>query len=96
MNTNMFYFLTYLGDWPAVEAAVMCGATSTTGESESRPSSPAPNQSGTTLLDKFTHALIVKCTNEVIIVFFNINLILYIFANNALSLSRCLTRCYIH
>lgn len=52
------------GDWPAVEAAVMCGA-SATGETESRPASPVPNQSGTTLLDKFTHALIVKCTNEV-------------------------------
>lgn len=53
------------GDWPAVEAAVMCGSSGASGESESRPSSPAPSQSGTTLLDKFTHALIVKCTNEV-------------------------------
>ncbi|XP_060810644.1 E3 ubiquitin-protein ligase UBR5 isoform X1 [Amyelois transitella] len=52
-----------LGDWPAVEAAVMCGATAGS-EGESRPASPATHQSGTTLLDKFTHALIVKCTNE--------------------------------
>ncbi|XP_053600812.1 E3 ubiquitin-protein ligase UBR5 [Plodia interpunctella] len=51
-----------LGDWPAVEAAVMCGASA--GSEEPRPASPAPHQSGTTLLDKFTHALIVKCTNE--------------------------------
>ncbi|KAH9634156.1 hypothetical protein HF086_001358 [Spodoptera exigua] len=55
-----------LGDWPAVEAAVMCGSSGASGESESRPSSPAPSQSGTTLLDKFTHALIVKCTNEML------------------------------
>ncbi|XP_026726187.1 E3 ubiquitin-protein ligase UBR5 isoform X6 [Trichoplusia ni] len=55
-----------LGDWPAVEAAVMCGASGATAENESRPSSPAPSQSGTTLLDKFTHALIVKCTNEML------------------------------
>lgn len=54
-----------LCDWPAVEAAVMCGATGT-GENDSRPASPAPHQSGTTLLDKFTHALIVKCTNEML------------------------------
>ncbi|XP_049887404.1 E3 ubiquitin-protein ligase UBR5 isoform X3 [Pectinophora gossypiella] len=53
-----------LADWPAVEAAVMCGASAT--ESEPRAASPAPHQSGTTLLDKFTHALIVKCTNEML------------------------------
>lgn len=41
----------------------MCGATAS--DNESRPGSPSLNQSGTTLLDKFTHALIVKCTNEV-------------------------------
>ncbi|XP_072935848.1 E3 ubiquitin-protein ligase hyd isoform X3 [Epargyreus clarus] len=51
-----------LGDWPAVEAAVMCGVAC----EEPRPASPAPHQSGTTLLDKFTHALIVKCTNEML------------------------------
>ncbi|CAB3231410.1 unnamed protein product [Arctia plantaginis] len=55
-----------LGDWPAVEAAVMCGASNSGGESENRSGSPAPHQSGTTLLDKFTHALIVKCTNEML------------------------------
>ncbi|KAJ0181281.1 hypothetical protein K1T71_003366 [Dendrolimus kikuchii] len=54
-----------LADWPAVEAAVMCGATGGSTETE-RPGSPAPHQSGTTLLDKFTHALIVKCTNEML------------------------------
>ncbi|XP_069354271.1 E3 ubiquitin-protein ligase UBR5 isoform X7 [Maniola hyperantus] len=54
-----------LADWPAVEAAIMCGSTGQT-ENEPRPSSPAPHQSGTTLLDKFTHALIVKCTNEML------------------------------
>ncbi|XP_045542475.1 E3 ubiquitin-protein ligase UBR5 isoform X3 [Papilio machaon] len=53
-----------LGDWAAVEAAVMCGATAS--EPEGRPGSPSLNQSGTTLLDKFTHALIVKCTNEML------------------------------
>ncbi|CAG4963257.1 unnamed protein product [Parnassius apollo] len=53
-----------LGDWAAVEAAVMCGASC--GESEGRPNSPSLNQSGTTLLDKFTHALIVKCTNDML------------------------------
>lgn len=42
----------------------MCGSNGTT-DNDSRPSSPSPHQSGTTLLDKFTHALIVKCTNEV-------------------------------
>lgn len=57
------YFVT-LGDWPAVEAAIMCGSNGSA-EGDSRPSSPSPHQSGTTLLDKFTHALIVKCTNEV-------------------------------
>ncbi|RVE52936.1 hypothetical protein evm_002413 [Chilo suppressalis] len=55
-----------LADWPAVEAAVMCGSSCSSGDTDSRPSSPAPNQSGTTLLDKFTHALIVKCTNEML------------------------------
>ncbi|XP_041974178.1 E3 ubiquitin-protein ligase hyd isoform X2 [Aricia agestis] len=49
-----------LGDWAAVEAAVMCGASS-----GDEPAS-ASQQSGTTLLDKFTHALIVKCTNEML------------------------------
>ncbi|CAH2068813.1 unnamed protein product, partial [Iphiclides podalirius] len=53
-----------LGDWAAVEAAVMCGANS--GDGDTRPGSPSLNQSGTTLLDKFTHALIVKCTNEML------------------------------
>ncbi|XP_037871964.1 E3 ubiquitin-protein ligase hyd isoform X5 [Bombyx mori] len=52
-----------LADWPAVEAAVMCGASGAPGE-ESRPGTPTPHQSGTTLLDKFTHALIVKCTSN--------------------------------
>ncbi|XP_063372511.1 LOW QUALITY PROTEIN: E3 ubiquitin-protein ligase hyd [Cydia amplana] len=55
-----------LSDWAAVEAAVSCGANSSAGEGDSRPGSPAPHQSGTTLLDKFTHALIVKCTNEML------------------------------
>ncbi|XP_030027136.2 E3 ubiquitin-protein ligase UBR5 isoform X2 [Manduca sexta] len=68
-----------LGDWPAVEAAVMCGAAGgagsgggaseearPAGRAPSRAASPAPHQSGTTLLDKFTHALIVKCTNEML------------------------------
>ncbi|XP_068628932.1 E3 ubiquitin-protein ligase hyd isoform X10 [Battus philenor] len=53
-----------LGDWAAVEAAVMCGATCSDGDN--RPGSPSLNQSGTTLLDKFTHALIVKCTNDML------------------------------
>lgn len=53
------------GDWPAVEAAIMCGSSCSGGDGGTRPGSPAPHQSGTTLLDKFTHALIVKCTNEV-------------------------------
>ncbi|KAJ2943793.1 hypothetical protein O0L34_g8113 [Tuta absoluta] len=57
--------LNLLADWPAVEAAVMCGA-SAPAEADSRPASPLPHQSGTTLLDKFTHALIVKCTNEML------------------------------
>lgn len=46
----------------------MCGSSGTTPAAVpegDRPGSPAPGQSGTTLLDKFTHALIVKCTNEV-------------------------------
>ncbi|XP_063633890.1 E3 ubiquitin-protein ligase hyd isoform X5 [Cydia splendana] len=55
-----------LSDWAAVEAAVSCGANCSVGEGDSRPGSPAPHQSGTTLLDKFTHALIVKCTNEML------------------------------
>ncbi|XP_026324159.1 E3 ubiquitin-protein ligase UBR5 isoform X3 [Hyposmocoma kahamanoa] len=55
-----------LGDWPAVEAAIMCGSSCGSGDGETRSGSPAPHQSGTTLLDKFTHALIVKCTNEML------------------------------
>ncbi|XP_052753603.1 E3 ubiquitin-protein ligase UBR5 [Galleria mellonella] len=58
-----------LGDWSSVEAAVMCGASG--GETETRPGSPPPHQSGTTLLDKFTHALIVKCTNETLDILLN-------------------------
>ncbi|XP_045489439.1 E3 ubiquitin-protein ligase hyd isoform X4 [Pieris rapae] len=49
-----------LGDWSAVEAAVMCGS------STNEEASASHQQSGTTLLDKFTHALIVKCTNEML------------------------------
>ncbi|GBP22899.1 E3 ubiquitin-protein ligase hyd [Eumeta japonica] len=46
-------------DWSAVDAAIMCGAgTGFSSESDSRPASPTNAQSGTTLLDKFTHALI--------------------------------------
>lgn len=55
-----------LGNWAAVEASVMCGSGSTERDNESRPNSPLLTQSGTTLLDKFTHALIVKCTNEML------------------------------
>ncbi|XP_053696945.1 E3 ubiquitin-protein ligase hyd isoform X2 [Sabethes cyaneus] len=62
-----------LNDWPAVRAMIMTGA-----ELE-KPVVPNPNQpfydddnqqvylqsqSGTTLLDKFTHSLIVRCSND--------------------------------
>ncbi|XP_038209535.1 E3 ubiquitin-protein ligase hyd [Zerene cesonia] len=52
-----------LAVWPAVETAIMCGANANETEG---PSSSSHQQSGTTLLDKFTHALIVKCTNEML------------------------------
>ncbi|XP_045510523.1 E3 ubiquitin-protein ligase UBR5 isoform X7 [Colias croceus] len=52
-----------LAVWPAVETAIMCGANASETEG---PSTSSHQQSGTTLLDKFTHALIVKCTNEML------------------------------
>lgn len=56
-------------DWAAVEAALMCGASELEGGSSSNTESPVYHQSGTTLLDKFTHMLIVKCNTDVIFAF---------------------------
>lgn len=53
-----------LGDWRAVHSMIMSGtkdkADPQTGEQQPYVS----NQSGTTLLDKFTHSLLVKCHLE--------------------------------
>jgi len=60
-----------LNDWPAVRAMIMSGVR----ESGSAPNTGTSsyedslaylrNQSGTTLLDKFTHCLLVKCSGDV-------------------------------
>lgn len=52
-----------LNDWNAVRAMLMSGVnvTTTTGGGVAY----LQSQSGTTLLDKFTHCLLVKCSNEV-------------------------------
>lgn len=52
-----------LGDWRAVHSMIMSG---TKEKQDSQPTDQpyVGNQSGTTLLDKFTHSLIVKCHSE--------------------------------
>lgn len=62
----ILYELFFPADWAAVEAALMCGASELEGGSSSNTESPVYHQSGTTLLDKFTHMLIVKCNTDVI------------------------------
>lgn len=57
-----------LGDWPAVRSMVTSGMSASTSQS----SGPAEDQAyllsqtGTTLLDKFTHCLLVKCSSEML------------------------------
>ncbi|XP_059478559.1 E3 ubiquitin-protein ligase UBR5 isoform X3 [Neocloeon triangulifer] len=57
-----------LGDWSAVRSMIMSGVASGSG-SNSDPNEDQTylaSQTGTTLLDKFTHCLIVKCCNEML------------------------------
>ncbi|XP_017768727.1 PREDICTED: E3 ubiquitin-protein ligase UBR5 isoform X3 [Nicrophorus vespilloides] len=51
-----------LGDWRAVHSMVMSGTKDKTDPANDQPY--VGNQSGTTLLDKFTHSLVVKCYIE--------------------------------
>lgn len=52
-----------LRDWRAVQSMIMSG-TKEKADPLSNDQSHIDNQSGTTLLDKFTHSLIVKCHLE--------------------------------
>lgn len=55
-----------LNDWNAVKAMLMSGVTSTTTSQTPGNSAYLQSQSGTTLLDKFTHCLLVKCSNDML------------------------------
>lgn len=51
-------------DWNAIKSMIMTGADLDTIPNEIDRSSAAASQSGTTLLDKFTHILFVRCNGE--------------------------------
>lgn len=53
-----------LGDWRAVHSMVLSGTKENLREQQPSEQPYIGNQSGTTLLDKFTHSLIVKCHLE--------------------------------
>ncbi|XP_065335384.1 E3 ubiquitin-protein ligase UBR5 isoform X2 [Cloeon dipterum] len=56
-----------LGDWSAVKSMIMSGVAPGPGTSGSNEDQTyLTSQTGTTLLDKFTHCLIVKCCNEML------------------------------
>lgn len=53
-----------LGNWQAVRSMIMSGVRDDT-VTPSSEQAYLTSQSGTTLLDKFTHCLLVKCNPEV-------------------------------
>lgn len=55
-----------LSDWRAVHSMIMTGIKNPNDKSAPVQQEPIQSQSGTTLLDKFTHCLIVKCSLEVL------------------------------
>lgn len=54
-----------LGNWQAVRSMVMSGVREDAVSTASNEQAYLNSQSGTTLLDKFTHCLLVKCYLEV-------------------------------
>ncbi|XP_068992895.1 E3 ubiquitin-protein ligase UBR5 isoform X2 [Neodiprion pinetum] len=56
-----------LNDWPAIQCMIMSGVTeSPTNDQLFGDQGQACRQSGTALLDKFTHSLLVKCSAEML------------------------------
>ncbi|XP_012274394.1 E3 ubiquitin-protein ligase UBR5 isoform X2 [Orussus abietinus] len=53
-----------LNDWPAVQCMIMSGVSENTNEQLFGDQGQSCRQSGTALLDKFTHSLLVKCSGE--------------------------------
>lgn len=55
-----------LNDWPAVQCMIMSGVSENPSSDQLfGDQGQACRQSGTALLDKFTHSLLVKCSAEV-------------------------------
>lgn len=55
-----------LNDWPAVQCMIMSGVTETSTDQLFGDQVQHSRQSGTALLDKFTHSLLVKCSSEML------------------------------
>lgn len=55
-----------LNDWPAVQCTIMSGVYESSAEQLFGDQGQACRQSGTALLDKFTHSLLVKCSAEML------------------------------
>jgi E3 ubiquitin-protein ligase EDD1 len=54
-----------LNDWPAVQCMIMSGVSENGTDQLFGDQGQLCRQSGTALLDKFTHSLLVKCSAEV-------------------------------
>lgn len=54
-----------LNDWPAVQCMIMSGVSESGTDQLFGDQGQLCRQSGTALLDKFTHSLLVKCSAEV-------------------------------
>lgn len=54
-----------LNDWPAVQCMIMSGVSESSTDQLFGDQGQLCRQSGTALLDKFTHSLLVKCSAEV-------------------------------
>ncbi|XP_058797650.1 E3 ubiquitin-protein ligase hyd isoform X2 [Phymastichus coffea] len=55
-----------LNDWPAVQCTIMSGVHENSNDQLFGDEGQACKQSGTALLDKFTHSLLVKCSAEML------------------------------
>ncbi|XP_043283698.1 E3 ubiquitin-protein ligase UBR5 isoform X2 [Venturia canescens] len=55
-----------LNDWPAVQCMIMSGVTENGNDQLFGDQTQSCRQSGTALLDKFTHSLLVKCSSEML------------------------------
>lgn len=55
-----------LNDWPAVQCTIMSGVHESSSEQLFGDQGQTCKQSGTALLDKFTHSLLVKCSAEML------------------------------